>query len=189
MTRRPIPWVAAGGYLLTIPAANWMLGHVGTQFAPDGPHVLPVGFGLSAPSGVLVIGLALVLRDYVQDTLGRLVVLACVLVGAALSLFLAPPALAIASGVAFGLGELADFAVYSPLRKRHLYLAVLASGAVGAIVDSAVFLWLAFSSLDFLAGNVLGKVWMSLLALPIVWGVKRAVLRDRERSEGALSHA
>ena len=63
-------WLLIGGYIATIPAANWMIGNVGTFCVPDGPCVVPLGFGLSAPSGVLMIGLALVLRDQVQEIFG-----------------------------------------------------------------------------------------------------------------------
>jgi len=42
--------------------------------------------------------------------------------------------------------------VYTILRERRLALAVLASGLVGAIVDSAVFLLLAFGNLAYLEG-------------------------------------
>jgi len=57
------------GFAATVPLANWMIGNVG-QCIPDGPCLIPVGFGLMAPSGVLVIGLALVLRDAVHSLLG-----------------------------------------------------------------------------------------------------------------------
>ena len=50
------------GYIATIPAANYMIGNVGTVCIPDGPCLIPVGFGVMAPSGVLMIGLALMLR-------------------------------------------------------------------------------------------------------------------------------
>lgn len=59
-------------FIACIPAANWMIGNVGTKCVPDGPCLLPVAPGLMAPSGVLTIGLALVLRDLVQRHLGRL---------------------------------------------------------------------------------------------------------------------
>ena len=52
-------------------------------------------------------------------------------------------------------------------------LAVAASGAVGLVVDSLVFLYLAFGSLDFLAGQVVGKAWMVLVALPLVHLLRR----------------
>jgi uncharacterized PurR-regulated membrane protein YhhQ (DUF165 family) len=90
--------------------------------------------------------------------------------GALFSALVAPPALVIASAAAFFISEFADLAVYTPLQRRRLLLAVFASSVVGLIVDSAVFLYLAFGSLDYLAGQVIGKAWMVLLALPcIVW--------------------
>jgi len=166
---------ALGAYIATIPAANWMISHVGNVRFPGGPHVIGVGFGYEAPSGVLLIGLALVARDYVQQTLGRRATLIAIAIGVALSVLIAP-AVAVASGVAFGLGELADFAVYTPLAERRLYLAVLASGVAGAAVDSLIFLRMAFGSTAFWQGNVLGKVWMSLAALPLI-AAARAVPR------------
>jgi len=45
-------------FALTIPTANWLIGNVGTVCIPDGPCLIPVGFGLMAPSGVLMIGVA-----------------------------------------------------------------------------------------------------------------------------------
>ena len=136
---------------LCIPAANWLIGHTGTVCAPDGPCLIPVAPGLMAPSGVLMVGLALVLRDLVQRRLGVQWAAGAILAGAALSAFLAPPAWVIASAAAFLLSEFADLAVYTPLQRRRLMLAVLASGFVGLVVDSAVFLYLAFGSLEFLA--------------------------------------
>lgn len=156
-------WLALAAYGATIPAANWMIGHVGLC-APPGPCVIPVGFGLTAPSGVLMVGAALVLRDGVQEAFGLRVTFAAVAAGAALSAFLAPPSLVIASAVAFAISETGDLAVYTPLRRRSLPLAVMASGAVGAVIDSAAFLWLAFGSLAFLEGQVVGKLMISAAA-------------------------
>lgn len=159
--------VAVAAFAATIPAANWMIGNVG-ECVPSGPCVVPVGFGLHAPSGVLMVGAALVLRDVVHEIGGVTAALVAIALGAALSWLVAPPALVVASVAAFALAELCDLAVYTPLRRRQLGLAVLLSGFVGALVDSAVFLWLAFGSLDFIAGQVVGKLWMSLLALPLL---------------------
>jgi len=156
------------GFALCIPAANWLIGNAGTFCVPQGPCLIPVAPGVMAPSGVLMIGLALVLRDLVQRRLGLAWAFSAILAGTALSALLAPPALVIASAVAFLLSELVDLGVYTPLQKRGLTLAVAASGAVGLVVDSLVFLWLAFGSLDFLAGQVIGKAWMVLATLPIV---------------------
>lgn len=155
-------------FAATVPAANWLIGHVGTECIPSGPCIIPVGFGLTAPSGVLVIGAAMVLRDVVHEAGGAKAAILAIAIGALLSWFMAPPALVLASVAAFALAELADLAVYAPLRQKSLGLAVLASGIVGAIIDSAVFLWLAFGSLAFIEGQILGKAWMSLAAFAVM---------------------
>ncbi|HEX2653535.1 MAG TPA: VUT family protein [Xanthobacteraceae bacterium] len=164
---------------LTIPAANWLIGHAGTTCVPAGPCLVPVAPGIVAPSGVLMIGIALVLRDLVQRRLGVGVSVVAVLVGAALSALLAPPALVIASGVAFLMSEFADLAVYTPLARRRLVTAVVASGLVGLVVDSIVFLWLAFGSLEFLPGQIIGKAWMVVLSIPLI-----SMLRRRDERLG-----
>jgi uncharacterized PurR-regulated membrane protein YhhQ (DUF165 family) len=160
-------------FALTIPAANWLIGHVGTACIANGPCVVPVAPGLMAPSGVIMVGVALVLRDLVQRRLGAAMSALAVLCGTALSAALAPPSLVLASGVAFLLSEFADLAVYTPLARRRLVLAVAASSVVGLVVDSIVFLWLAFGSLDFLLGQVVGKGWMVLLSVPFVAWLRR----------------
>lgn len=160
-------------FCLTIPAANWMIGNVGTVCVPDGPCLVPVAPGVMAPSGVLMVGAALVLRDLVQRRLGVEFGIGAIVGGAALSAGLAPGSLVLASAVAFLLSEFADFAVYTPLARRRLVAAVVASSIVGLVVDSIVFLWLAFGSLDFLPGQILGKLWMVLLAIPFVAWIRR----------------
>lgn len=160
-------------FLGCVPAANWLIGHAGTVCIPAGPCLIPVAPGLMAPSGVLMVGFALVLRDVVQRLLGRNFALAAVLLGTVLSAAIAPASLVIASGVAFLLSELADFAVFTPLQRRGLVLAVVASSMVGLVVDSVVFLFLAFHSLDFLAGQVVGKAWAVLISLPLVRLLRR----------------
>jgi uncharacterized PurR-regulated membrane protein YhhQ (DUF165 family) len=165
--------VAFLGFLACIPLANWMIGHVGTVCVPNGPCLLPVAPGLMAPSGVITVGFALVLRDIVQRLLGRSWGLAAVILGTAVSVLVAGRNLVVASGIAFLLSELADFAVYTPLQRRGLVLAVIASSGVGLVVDSVVFLSLAFGSMEFLAGQVVGKAWAVLASLPMVHAVRR----------------
>ena len=158
---------------LTIPAANWLIGNAGAVCVPNGPCLVPVWPGVMAPSGVLMVGLALVLRDIVQRRLGPLAGLGAIVVGTLISAMLAPPAIVLASVAAFLLSELADFAVYTPLQRRRFVTAVFASSVIGLIVDSLVFLHLAFGSLDFLAGQIIGKAWMVLLALPLMHLLRR----------------
>ena len=158
---------------LCIPAANWLIGNAGTVCPADSPCLIPVAPGLMAPSGVLMVGLALVLRDLVQRRLGLGWAGGAILTGAILSALFAPPSLVVASAVAFLLSELADLAVYTPLQRRRLVLAVVSSSVVGLVVDSAVFLYLAFGSLEFLAGQVIGKAWMVLFATPLIAWLRR----------------
>ena len=164
-------------FCLTIPAANWLIQHVGTVCTRNGPCLIPVAPGLMAPSGVLMVGAALVLRDLVQRRLGFLAAVAAILIGTAISGLVAPLALVTASAVAYLLSEFSDLAVYTPLQERRFMTAVIASSVVGLIVDSIVFLWLAFGSLEFLAGQVIGKGWMVLLSIPLIMYLRR---RDRE---------
>lgn len=158
-------WLAA--YIGTILAANWALSAFG---------IVPIGLGLSAPAGVFFAGLAFTFRDLVHDSLGRRWVLGAIVAGAALSWAISPQ-FAAASGLAFLLSELADFAVYAPLRARHWLGAVALSNSVGLLVDSVLFLWLAFGSLAFIEGQVLGKLLTTIAALPLLWLLRRRALR------------
>lgn len=167
------------GFVACVPAANWLIGNVGAFCVPNGPCLIPVAPRIDAPSGVLMIGLALVLRDLVQRRLGFVWALAAIMLGTVLSAAIAPAPLVIASATAFLLSELADLGVYTPLQRRGMMLAVLASSIVGLVVDSIVFLWLAFGSLSYLPGQIIGKAWMVVLALPLIgW------LRSRDQRIG-----
>jgi uncharacterized PurR-regulated membrane protein YhhQ (DUF165 family) len=168
-------------FCLTVPAANWMILHVGTVCKPDAPCLIPVAPGLMAPSGVLMIGVSFILRDLVQRRLGVVASVAAILIGASLSGLFAPVALVSASATAFLISELIDLAVYTPLARRRMMLAVVASSFVALVVDSMIFLWLAFGSLEFLAGQAIGKSWMVLLSLPLI-----AMLRKRDERIGLL---
>lgn len=158
------------GFISTIFFANWLIGNVGYYCKPV--CVIPVWPGVLAPSGVLAIGLGFTLRDLVQRHLGARYTVLAIVVGAGLSALLSP-ALALASGVAFLLSEMLDLAIYSPLQKRNLMGAVIASNMVGLVVDSVVFLTLAFGSLEFLPGQIIGKALMTLAALPVIWWMRR----------------
>jgi hypothetical protein len=136
--------------------------------------MIPVGFGMTAPSGVLMVGAALVLRDQVQEHLGTRWSLVGILLGAILSYLLADPFIAIASILAFGVSELVDFGAYTYVRKHGRALAVAASGLVGAVMDSIVFLYVAFGSLAYVEGQIFGKLAISLLAaIAIKYAIKK----------------
>ncbi len=176
MTPKRIGITALVAYIATVWLANYFVTHIGTQQFPGGPHLIPVGFGLEGPSGVLWVGAALVLRDVVQHHLGRWPVVGAIIVGAGLAYFVAP-ALALASAAAFLVSEALDFAVYTPLAERdRMFAAVSASNVIGAAVDTFLFLWIAFGSVRFWQGQIVGKLWMTLPAVAVL-----AVLRSRRQ--------
>lgn len=168
---------AVAAYLASIVSANWLTARYG---------FVPVGFGLAATAGTYMAGLAFVARDAVQDTAGRLAAVGALAAGAVLSWFLSTPQLALASAAAFGLSELADMAIYTPLRKRGYVRAAVASNLVGTVVDTLVFLSLAGFGLAplIVAGQLVGKTWVTVAVVGLVV-MARAVLRQRLNRAGA----
>lgn len=172
MTRKALDPIALGtgtAFVAAIVAANWLTSRYG---------FVPVGLGLSATAGTYAAGATFTLRDDVQDRAGLRWVLAVIAIGCAVSYIVATPALAVASFCAFALAELADLAVYTPLKRSGRWnAAVWISGLIGAIADSVVFLWLAFGTVavtsETVAGQVLGKMW----AVGAVWLIVRWLRR------------
>jgi hypothetical protein len=115
---RPLAVVLFAGFVATVIAANWLLSTFGV--------VALLGLGPAVPAGVYAAGLAFGLRDALHETAGRRWVLTAIAVGAAVSYVIEDAAtipgghaaIAVASAVAFGVSELADLAVYEPLRCR-----------------------------------------------------------------------
>lgn len=176
VVRRVAQVAAVTVFLALVVLANWLTASYG---------LVPVGFGLVATAGTWAAGLVLLARDLVHDAGGRWLVLGCVVVGAGLSAGLAGPRLALASGVAFAVSELADLLVYEPLRRRGWARAVVASNLVGSAVDTVLFLTLAgFPVWSSFPGQMVAKTTATLaVVVPVV--VCRAVLRNRLRPEGA----
>lgn len=90
------------------------------------------------PPASLAVGFAFVLRDYAQRAIGHKVILA-MLIGAALSYWLASPFVATASLVAFLVSEGIDWAIYTYSGKSFAQR-ILLSSALSTPIDSAVFL-------------------------------------------------
>lgn len=172
MVNRVLGGASLAGYVASIYMANWLLVHVG---------FVTVWPGISAPAGVYAAGFALTFRDLTQTTLGRKWVVAAILAGAALS-YTVSVTFATASALAFLASETADFAVFTPLEKRHWLGAIAASNTVGLLVDSMLFLWLAFGSLAFLKGQVIGKTEATIVAV-IVLALIRCAWRAQKHPE------
>jgi uncharacterized PurR-regulated membrane protein YhhQ (DUF165 family) len=172
---RPLLAVALlSAFIAAVSAANYTTAHLG---GPD--HMIPVfWFGLAATAGTLFAGACLALRDGLQDAGGRAIVAAGILVGAGISFFTSTPGLALASGIAFGVSEVVDALIYTPIRSRSTFgdrtwtTAVVLSGIAGAILDTILFLWIAgFPIWHSVPGQLIGKTWATLTFLIIGWAL------------------
>lgn len=152
---------------------------------------IPVGFGLEATAGTFFAGFALASRDAIQDAWGRLAVIVVILVGTVVSFAVALPAIAFASAAAYLCAEALDFAIYSPLRARarlgdrRWAVAVVASNVVGAVTDTVVFLGIAFGTAAItpaLPGQMVGKMYATVMYLLIGWTVARLITRQRGKT-------
>ena len=162
-------------FIATILGANWAIQVFG---------LVPVGPNLLAPAGVYFAGLAFTFRDLAQEKVSRGWIVAAIAAGAVLSAAVSTK-FAVASGIAFLISELLDFAVYTPLRRRNWIGAVVASNVVGLIADSVLFLVLAFGSLQYLSGQVIGKAWMTLLAVAVLWLLRRRMAPGENGGDAA----
>lgn len=171
--------IAAAALVGCVVLANWMTSTLG---------LVPAGFGLTVTAGTYTAGLALGLRDVLHEAGGVRWVLGAIAVGIVVSALLGDGRIALASAVAFGLAELLDLAVYAPLRKRAWRTAVVVSNAVGALVDTCVFLTIAGFPITVatVGGQLLVKaVWVTAAFLVTAEAVRRAVPRQRVVGAGA----
>jgi uncharacterized PurR-regulated membrane protein YhhQ (DUF165 family) len=153
----------------TVVAANWLVATFG---------LIPAGFGFLVPAGTYAAGLALGLRDGLDRIGGLRWVLPTIAAGIVLSAVLASPEVAIASAAAFALGELTDLMVWRRLRASGWRRALIASNAVGAVVDTCVFLPLAGFPLTLtnVGGQVMVKaVYVTLVVLIVAELIVRGI--------------
>ena len=155
--------ILALAFAATVLAANFTLKKFG---------FVSVGFGLTAPAGVFFAGLGFTLRDLLHEQGGRKWVLGAITVGAILSWWI-DPVFALASATAFPVAELVDYSIYVPLRRKSWLGAVTVSNIGGLTVDSVLFLYMAFGSLAFIEGQLLGKAYMTLAFVIPLWIYRR----------------
>ncbi len=117
-------------YVGLMPLINWSFAAV--------PLIDLPWIGAYQPLAI-VTGLVLVVRDFAQREIGHRVLLA-MLAGLLFSTMTTPLAIVAASGAAFLISELVDWAVYTFV-KRPLSQRVLISQAASAPLDSAIFLF------------------------------------------------
>ena len=164
-------------FLSMIPLANYTLLHIGICNIGE-PCVIPVWFYpvVYAPSGVLFAGLAFVLRDVLQRLSGLAISVYAVLCGTVLSYVYVNKELALAACSAYLMSELSDTVVYSFLQRYNLVIAVLVSSCIGLIIDSVIFLHIAFHSYHFILGQIIGKLLMVILATPLIFLARKVVV-------------
>src|SRR5438876_6780053 len=160
----------ATGYFGLVVLANWLASR----------YVVSVGFGRMAPAGVFCIGGVLVLRDWLQQLRGLLWTMPLVYSAGLASWAIGDAAgwtslekIAVASVVAFTISETVEAVVFTPLRKRRLTLGVGLSATVGNVLDSYIFLALAFGSQAFFFGQFIGKSEMIALGAVLTLGRRR----------------
>ena len=100
--------------------------------------------------GALTYPIAFLVTDLTNRSLGtgaaRKVVYAGFALAVGLSIWLATPRIALASGTAFLVAQLLDISIFDRLRKSSWWLAPLVSSALASTLDTAIFFSLAFAA-------------------------------------------
>ncbi|QLF68596.1 VUT family protein [Peteryoungia desertarenae] len=121
--------------------------------------------------GAFTYPIAFLITDLTNRQFGpsaaRKVVLVGFVVGVILSVILASPRIAIASGTAFLVGQLLDIAIFNRLRAASWWKAPLLGSLLGSILDTAIFFALAFAPAFFLLGpnDDFAIAWAPLLGI------------------------
>jgi len=138
---RPFPiWPFIAAMAATVAASNVLVqypfGHFGLQ------DILTWG-AFTYPFAFLVTDLAN--RNHGAPA-ARKVVYAGFTVAVILSVWLATPRIAIASGAAFLVAQLIDVAVFERLRRKAWWQAPFVSSVIGSVIDTVLFFSLAFAT-------------------------------------------
>jgi uncharacterized PurR-regulated membrane protein YhhQ (DUF165 family) len=162
-TRRALGVAAGLAFITCIAWANYLTTTYG----------LVTILGVTATAGTVLAGATFVFRDSVQDVFGKAVVLCLIVAGIGFSLAISDPRIAWASAAAFGVAELVDMLIYTPLRKRGYVRAALASNVAGSFVDTVVFLAVAgFPIWSAVPGQMLLKFVATAVAVGAVVGFR-----------------
>lgn len=135
----------------------------------------PVGFlGLDEvlTYGAFTYPLAFLVNDLTNRRFGPAVARRVVYIGFALavllSVYLATPRIALASGTAFLVGQLLDITVFNRLRRMDWWQAPLAGSLFGSALDTAIFFSLAFAGDAAMSGAV---TYAGLATVPLWVGL------------------
>lgn len=141
-------------YFATIPFLNWSFGVV-----PSIQLISPNEFfarGVELHPLTMVTGLVFVFRDFVQRRMGQRVLIVMAL-AIAWSFYYAWPVIALASGIAFAVSEIADWALYT-FTKYRLSQRILLSSLLASPIDTTIFLYGADLALQMQLGEPAGSM-------------------------------
>jgi uncharacterized PurR-regulated membrane protein YhhQ (DUF165 family) len=163
-------------YVALIPFINWSF-----TWAPMW-EVLP---GWAFNPVTIVTGLVLVVRDFAQREVGHYVLIAMA-IALLLTAWAAGPELALASGGAFAIAEIVDWALFT-FTKYRLSTRVLLSSAIAAPLDTTIFLYGAeMIRPDQLTGpNITMSILGKMVGAIVIWWIIRR--RFEEKSPKAAN--
>ena len=168
----------------------------------------PLGLGDYLTWGAFTYPVAFLVTDLTNRRYGagmarRLVAVGFV-IAVALSIWLATPRIALASGTAFLVGQLLDITVFNRFRRQSWWRAPLIGSVFGSVIDTALFFSLAFAGdvemsgpVDFVGLSLplwqslaicdfLVKMLLALLAL-LPYGALLRAIRPLEQAEKAAA--
>ncbi len=151
-------------YILLIPLINWSF-----TWAPFW-ELLP---GWAFNPVTVVTGLVLVARDFAQREIGHYVLIAMG-IALALTYYTSGGELAFASGLAFLISEVVDWAMFT-FTKYRLSTRVLLSSALAAPIDTTAFLYVAENIREgmFTTPNVVMSIVGKMVGALFIWWLLR----------------
>jgi len=162
-------------YVLLIPFINWSFTWA--------PMVELPGLAAWAFNPVTIVtGLVLVARDFAQREIGHEVLIAMA-IALGLTFITSGGALALASGAAFLISELVDWAMFS-FTKYKLSTRVLLSSAIAAPIDTTAFLYGASFIRDaqLTIPNIVMSVGGKMVGALVIWWIIRRRMEQTHHS-------
>jgi uncharacterized PurR-regulated membrane protein YhhQ (DUF165 family) len=141
--------------------------------------IVPLFFGLAVPAGVFAIAPIFSLRDGIHERWGRrgayILIATASIISWGLAVLTGSTILArvtLASVLSFVVNESLDTEIYQSLRSHSKLLAILGSNTISSLVDSVLFIWIAFGPLyNLMLGQYLVK--MLLAGIIGIWMVRK----------------
>lgn len=196
--------------MITLPFRKLVLPVIAMTFVVVASNILvqypfePFDFGDYLTWGAFTYPVSFLVTDLTNRRYGPKIARELVAVGfviaVALSIWLATPRIAVASGSAFLVGQLLDISVFNRLRRQNWWRAPLVGSVIGSALDTGLFFSLAFAGLEDMSvpvplfGTTLPlwqslavfdfavKMLIALLAL-LPYGALMSVILPMERAE------